>query len=304
VKLWKAGVAAWLGWRLFGPDRPPRVQKEQERPLRLTGRTVFSGDTEVFVREAGDPDAPVVVLLHGLGLDSTLAWYRVIPLIADRFRVIAVDLHGAGKTDRGRDGFEISDMADEVAGALDAVGVSRAIVVGYSMGGAVAQELAHRHPLLIERLVLVATLAAHPAGWRWARTVVGTLGRALERISRVEVSWVWYRYLLAVGAVDRSNARWLWQTRMNRDPELLYRSMFAVLRFDSSSWLDRLEAPATVVISLRDQLVLPAWQWRLADLLGAEVVEVPGARHELPMTHPEIVASAIASDPRMPSHPL
>ncbi|MFZ0492616.1 MAG: alpha/beta hydrolase [Acidimicrobiia bacterium] len=293
----------WVIRRLFGPETPPRTKGIQERPLRLPGRSVFVGDTEVFVREAGRSDGPVVVLLHGLGLDSALAWYRVIPLLEDRFRIVSVDLHGSGKTDRGRDVFEIADMADEVAGALQAVGVDRATIVGYSMGGAVAQELAHRHPLLVERLVLVATLAFHPPAWRRVRIVVGILGRGIERISRIEISWVWYRYLLAVGAVDESGARWLWETRMNRDPELLYRSLFAMLRFDSSPWVGRLEIPSTVVIPLRDQLVLPVWQGTLAALSEADVIEAEGARHELPMTHPEVVVSAI-NGRRRPSHPL
>jgi 3-oxoadipate enol-lactonase len=296
VRLIKLAALGWLGRRLLGRDVSPRRRGRQERPLRLPGRTVFVGDTEVFVRESGQGDGPVVILLHGLGLDSMLAWYRLIPLLEDRYRIVAVDLHGAGKTDRGRDEFEIADMADEVAGAVHEVGVARATVVGYSMGGAVAQELAHRYPLLVERLVLVATMAAHPTGWRWARTIIGILGRAMERVSKVEVSWVWYRYLLGVGAVDESGARWLWETRMNRDPDLLYRSLFSLLRFDSRSWLGQIETPATVVVPSKDQLVLPAWQRAMGGLLKADVREVPGARHELPMTHPEALAAAILND--------
>jgi len=294
VKLLKILGALWVVRRLFGPETPPRTRGIQQRPLRLPGRSVFVGDTEVFVREAGPLDGSVVVLLHGLGLDSALAWYRVIPLLEDRFRIVSIDLHGSGKTDRSRDAFEIADMADEAAGALQVLGIDRATVVGYSMGGAVAQELAHRHPLLVERLVLVATLAFHPPSWRWARVIVGVLGRALERISRIEVSWVWYRYLLSVGAVADSGARWLWQTRMSRDPELLYRSLFALLRFDSRPWLDQLSIPSTVVIPLRDQLVMPSWQRTLAALVGADIIEVEGARHELPMTHPDAVVLAIS----------
>jgi len=294
VKLLRNIGLGWLAWRLLGPETPPRYTVPQRHPLLLPGRTVFVGDREVFVRETGPDDAPALVLLHGLGLDSMLAWYRLIPLLAERFRIVSIDLHGAGKTDKGRDTFEIADMADQVAGALGALGIDQATVAGYSMGGAVAQELAHRHPHLVERLVLIATLAWHPPAWRWGRTVIGVAGRALERVSRIEVSWVWYRYLLWVGAVDQSSERWLWETRMNRDPEVQYRSMFALLRFDSRQWLGRLEVPALVIIPQSDQLVLPAWQREMATLLrDSTVVEVPGARHELPMTHPDQVAEAL-----------
>jgi len=294
VKLLRSLGLGWLAWRLLGPEMPPRYTVPQRHPLLLPGRTVFVGDREVFVREAGPADAQVLVLLHGLGLDSMLAWYRLIPLLAERFRIVSIDLHGAGKTDKGRDPFEIADMADQVAGALGALGIDQATVAGYSMGGAVAQELAHRHPHLVERLVLIATLSYHPPAWRWGRTVIGLVGRALERVSRVEVSWVWYRYLLWVGAVDRIGERWLWETRMNRDPEVQYRSMFALLRFDSRRWLAGLNVPALVIIPQSDQLVLPAWQREMAALLrDSTVVEVAGARHELPMTHPDQVAEAV-----------
>lgn len=294
MKLLRAAGLGWLAWRLLGPETAPVYPPTQQHPSRLGGRTVFAGDREVFVRETGPEGAPVLVLLHGLGLDSALAWYRVMPLLADRFRVVAVDLPGAGKSDRGRDRIEIADMADQVAGALQALGIGSAAVAGYSMGGAVAQELAHRHPLKVERLVLVATLAAHPPAWRRARKVIGVLGRGLERISRVEVSWLWSRYLLWVGAVDRTNERWLWESRMNRDPETQYRSMFALLRFDSRAWLGRLDSPTLVVIPGSDQMVPPAWQREMAALLGdPEVIEVPEARHELPMTHADVLAEAI-----------
>ena len=264
VRFLRRVLFGWLAWRLLGPDSPPRYAALQRHPLLLPGRTVFAGDREVFVREAGPADGPVLVLLHGLGLDSMLAWYRVIPLLSDRLRVVVVDLHG------------------------------HASVAGYSMGGAVAQELARRHPHLVDRMMLVATLAYHPPVWRWSRVAVGVLGRALERVSRVEVSWVWYRYLLWVGAADASDERWLWESRMNRDPELQYRSMFALLHFDSRAWLGRVDIPVLVVIPGADQLVLPAWQREMASLLQhSKVVEIPGARHELPMTHADRLADTI-----------
>lgn len=292
---WPARVgAAWLGWRLFGPDLPPAFPPGQEYPVRLPGRTVFVADREVFVREAGSANRPVLALLHGLGLDSMLSWHRLIPLLAERFRIVAIDLPGAGKSDGSRDRFDIADLADDVAGACAALGITRATIVGYSMGGAVAQEVARRHPGLTERLVLVSTLSHHPFWWRVARTLVAVGGRALERISRKEVSWAWYRYLLAVGAVERRHARWLWETRMSRDPEFQYRSMLTLLRFDSRPWLAKLDVPTLVLISGSDQLVPPSWQRALAATIpGAETVEVPGATHELPMTHADEVAEAL-----------
>ena len=279
---------------MAGTGLPPKFPPGQAHPLRLPGRTVFVADREVFVRETGPTDAPALVLIHGLGEDSMLTWHRLIPLLRDRFRIVALDLRGAGKSDGTRDPFDIADLADDVAGACAVLGIVSATVVGYSMGGAVAQEVARRHPGFTERLVVVSTLSYHPFWWRVARTVVAVGGRALERISRTEVSWAWYRYLLAVGAVEHRHARWLWETRMSRDPEFQYRSMLTLLRFDSRPWLAGLDVPTLVLVSGADQMVPPPWQRELAAAIpGAVLVEVSGATHEVPMTHATQVAEAL-----------
>ena len=102
----------WVGWRLFGAEPQPKIAEAQEHPLRLPGRSVFVGDNEFFVREAGSPDAPPLLLVHGWGDHSLMVWWKLIGKLATRYRVIVPDNRNAGKSDHLRGRYEIADMAE------------------------------------------------------------------------------------------------------------------------------------------------------------------------------------------------
>lgn len=294
VKWLRRGLVAWVLARLLGPAVTPSFRPGQEHPWRVPGRTVFVGDNEFLVREVGDPEAPPIVLLHGLAGSSLAEWYRVGRLLATTHRVVIVDNRSHGLSPQSRGRFEVEDVADEVAAILDILEVGPATVVGYSMGGTIAQALAYRHPGRVKALVLIATFAGHPRLHRLFRVAGLMLARGWERLTGTGTPEVRFAYLLGTGAVDREHARWLWEETHRRDPDAGAQAAFAMMRFDGREWLGRLKLPVTVVIPSRDQLVPPLWQYRLAgELADAEVVEVTGARHELPWTHPELVAEVI-----------
>lgn len=288
------GVLA--AWRLFGPVVAPRWRPPQVHPLRLPGFTVFEGDREFLVRQIGPVDAPPVVLVHGLGGSSLAEWYQVAPLLADRFRVTLVDHRGHGLSPKVSHRFEVADVADEVAAVLDRVGVSSADFVGYSMGGAIVQELAHRHPHRVRRMALVATFDHHPEPWKTLRRLFFWLERAFERVTGLGAPEARAAYLLGSGAVAPEHGRWLWEETHRREPEAGAASSFALMRFDSRSWVGRLRQPTLVVIPTSDQLVPVGWQYRLgASFREARVLELAGAGHEVPWTHAEALASACVS---------
>ena len=89
-------------------------------------------------REWGSPSAAdAVVLIHGI-TSSSLSWVRVAPALADRLRVVAVDLKGHGDSGRPASGYQLTDQAGEVARLCDALGLREPSVIGHSWGGAVA----------------------------------------------------------------------------------------------------------------------------------------------------------------------
>ncbi len=255
---------------------------------------VVAGRHEYGVREAGPSDGPPLLLIHGWAYDSMAAWFRLAPLLAKRARVVAIDLRGHGKSDRVRGQVRMEDLADDVGAVLDSLGLGRMTVVGYSMGGMVAQCLAKRHPGRVSGLVLLAT-AARPlpaSGRRAGALLIG--GRLLSLVDPSLLPRFTHRYLISTGAVPREHSAWLWERLMDRDPDLYYEAAFAMNRFDSRPWVGGLKVPVLCVIPARDQVIPPWRQRETGDAIpGSEVLEIEGARHEVALTHPEQLASEI-----------
>ncbi len=97
-----------------------------------------------------------LLLIAGLGYGLWL-WHKMVPGLAKRFQVIAFDNRGAGQTDMPDGPYNVQMMAADAAGLLESLGVSRAHVLGHSMGGFIAQELALSRPDLVDRLILSST---------------------------------------------------------------------------------------------------------------------------------------------------
>lgn len=289
-KLFFGGLAV----RALGPVLIPRFRQPQEHPWRTPGRTVFVADSEFLVREAGPADGEPLLLIHGLAGSSLGEWYRVAPLLARRFRVILVDHRGHGLSTLSRSRYEVADIAEDLAGVLDQIGVDSAHVVGYSLGGTVAQTFAHTHPGRVRKMVLIGTFGFHPQPFRFLRAAGTVVLRGFERIFGFGTPDVRAGYLLATGAVEERYGRWLWEETHRRDVDAGAQATLAMLRFDSREWIGRVENPTLVVIPLRDQLVPPAWQYKLASMLRQPtVVELAGARHEVPWVQPERLVSEI-----------
>ena len=103
---------------------------------------------------AGDP----LLLLMGFG-DGLHAWANQIPAFSKRFHTIALDHRGSGESEAPEGGYSIPQFADDAIGLMDRLGVQRAHVLGYSMGGRVGQDMAARYPERVSALVLAASAA-------------------------------------------------------------------------------------------------------------------------------------------------
>lgn len=116
--------------------------------------TTDVGGTHVHSVEDGPADAPVLLLVHGLGASVT-RWIDVVPLFAERFRTIAIDLPGFGRSAVPQGRYSTAWLAGAIRAFLDARGVERAAVVGNSLGGTVGMRFASRWPGRCDALVLV-----------------------------------------------------------------------------------------------------------------------------------------------------
>jgi pimeloyl-ACP methyl ester carboxylesterase len=185
---------------------------------------------------AGDP----LVLLHGVAT-SRMIWRRVTASLAERRRVIAIDLPGFGGSAPAGQGFDLDAVADRI---VDGLGLERVDLVGHSLGGAVAVATAARHPARVRRLVLVAPAGLAPRAIRTA----AALGVAAERT-------VAARRALGRRWTDHAAARWAMFGTTVADAGALTRDD-ALLLLDASEGALRVAAGirAALAADLRDDL--------------------------------------------------
>ena len=120
---------------------------------------------------------PWLVLIQGLGFDRS-GWAPVIPALRRRFRLVLIDNRGSGRSTTADRKFTVADMAVDVTAVLDRSRIARAHVLGASLGGMVAQELAIRFPQRVDRLVLACTTPGWPYGYPMPRASVQRMTEA------------------------------------------------------------------------------------------------------------------------------
>ena len=141
------------------------VTNDDTKPAEVTedgGEVVATqnADLQVFDSPAtgSGPEGQPIVLIHGFGASSQW-WDEILPLLNERHRVIRIDLIGHGGSQKPRSGYEVSAQSTAIAEALSEKGITRATVVGHSLGGLVATSLAESASEIVDRLVLIGTPA-------------------------------------------------------------------------------------------------------------------------------------------------
>ena len=113
----------------------------------------LNGQT-IHTEEEGPADGPIAILIHGWS-SSSFTWAPVLPSLSRRYRCIAVDLPGFGKSPAPKGPPTIAGYADLIAGLIEQFTDRAVLVLGHSMGGQITATLALRHPMLVERMVLL-----------------------------------------------------------------------------------------------------------------------------------------------------
>ena len=247
-----------------------------EMPPARTVRVADRG--EFFLRDTGG-DGPVVMLLHGWMASADLNWSAAYSALEEAgYRVLAIDHRGHGRGLRPLERFRLSDCAADAAAVLRELGVAPATVVGYSMGGAIAQLVAHEQPDVVSGLVLSGT-AQHwqePAVQRRFRGL-GLLGLSLAVAPRVS----WQRGFKQLGLAPSPRTVWLQSELMRHSASDITEAGRELGRFDSRPWAHTITAPVAVALTTRDELVPPRKQRELAEAYRAQVFEAPIRHIEL-----------------------
>jgi pimeloyl-ACP methyl ester carboxylesterase len=232
-----------------------------------------------------------VLLIAGLG-QSANAWWRTVPVLARRWRVLTFDNRGVGRSSRLGWVYTTAEMAHDAAAVLDAAGVAAAHVYGLSLGGMAAQQLALRHPERVASLVLGAT---HGGGAGVVPADSDTIAffRRRSRLPAEEAAWAAVPYNYGARC-RREHAQRIAQDiaeRLRRPPPAatLRAQMSAGLLHDCLAQLDRIAAPTLVVHGDEDRMVPVANAELLAERIPrARLRILRGAGHLYPTEAPEV----------------
>jgi pimeloyl-ACP methyl ester carboxylesterase len=220
----------------------------------------------------------VLLFLHGWTASADLQFASIYQSVMARYSFVAVDHRGHGRGIRAIERFRLEDAADDAAGVVRALDCGPVIAVGYSMGGPLALHLADRHPAIVRGLVLEATALSFSTT-RFDRILWRFLS-AMETVMRSRFGARFARRRLeqfAAAAPDIGPlVPWLVAEMGRGDPRALTEAGRALRHFDGEPIAARLSLPAAVLLTTHDRSVRPKLQRRLAEAVGASIVELEG----------------------------
>lgn len=241
-----------------------------------------------------------LVLISGLGY-SNWQWHKMVPLLAEKFKVIIFDNRGVGQSDKPAGPYTAQMLAQDTVGLLDALNIEKAVIVGHSMGGFIAQAIALDFPQRVEKLILCSTNFGGP-------NHVPVTPEAMKVLSDVSSDALTrFKNGLAVstapGWSEKNPAmieEWIQWRLANPIEPVSYQAQLAIglglmptaAAFEEK--LPRLNVPTLILFGAHDKVVPPA----NADLLskkiaGSTVVIFPDAGHFFPIEIPEAASRAI-----------
>ena len=197
------------------------------------------------------------------GLSANTGWWdpRWIQTLSERFKVVAFDNRGAGRTELSGKEYSIRLFADDTAALMDALGIPEAHVLGISMGGMIAQELALNHPRKVEKLILCSTYCGGEKSVQPSDEVMQTLmpdrgALTVEEVARMTIP------LLLTEKFLKSNPgveEFVFQqiTRTPISPQAFARQLNAIMNFNSWDRLPYIKAPTLILQGKQDILTPP-----------------------------------------------
>ena len=230
-------------------------------------------------------NGPPLVLIMGYRLSSAAWPTRFIEALADEFTVVTFDNRGTGQSDKPVDGYALANMARDLAGLLDEIGIERTYVLGYSMGGAIAQEFTRQFPLRVAGLVLCATMCGGPRA-TFAEASVVRVMRDLDGFSPEQIARRIWEVTYAPDYLRQNREQA--EDQMRREialPTPLHAADLqfqALTEFDGAKALSDIRCPTLVLTGDLDRLVRPQNSEMLAQHIpGAKLVVIPGGGHRV-----------------------
>ena len=248
-------------------------------------------DLDVHFEERGSGDA--ILLIHGLG-SSTEDWEPQVTELAREYRVVSYDVRGHGQTDKPRGRYSVRQFAEDAAALIETLGLAPVHVIGLSMGGMIAFQLAADYPTLVRSLVIVNSgpeMILRRPREKFAimqrRMIVRLMG--MRKMGTVLAD----RLLPGADHVER---RALFAERWARNDKGAYlRALSAIVGWSVTERLASIACPVLVVTADQDYTPVAWKQWYTDLLPNGSLVVIPDSRHMMPIERPELFHEALHS---------
>ncbi len=261
--------------------------------------------------ERGDPDAPPLVLLHGITMDAS-TWLYQLRDLSDSFRVVAIDQRGHGRSTAGHDGYGLTVLARDVVELLEHFDLRDAIVLGHSMGAAVVMRLCRDHAAAVDARVRGIVLLSAGPGFDLPPVIErAVLTSAAVGLRAVELARFrgWYGFgerdlstaLVRLAFGERpspTHVEWTRRIVAGQDGEAMLRSGFGMADHDGVRAVRSIHTPTTIVVGTHDLLTPPRLARRIErafppGVARLEIVDGPG--HQLMLERPDTLAAIVRS---------
>jgi pimeloyl-ACP methyl ester carboxylesterase len=242
--------------------------------------TIAANSVDLWVEQEGEGDD--VLFISGLA-DEGACWVDQVAGLRDRYRLTTFDNRGVGRSGTPGGPFGIADFAADTAALMDALGIERAHVVGSSMGGAIAQELALARPDLVRSLVLNGTWCRGDRflheifrNWMWSAGKADSIRDFLVTVNL----WCFSPRIWNEGTMDE------WIAAAEESPyaqsvDAFCRSAEALIGHDSADRIGAIGAPTLVTVGELDLVLPPRYSQALAERIpNARMVVIPAAGHQ------------------------
>jgi 3-oxoadipate enol-lactonase len=251
--------------------------------------TIHANGVDLYYETHGTGEP--VLLVHGLG-SSTLDWAPQIAALAPRFHVIAFDVRGHGRSGKPRQRYCVRLFAEDTAALIRALNVGSVHVVGISMGGMIAFQLAVTAPELVRSLTIVNSGPAMPVRTLAQRMMIWTrIGivrlRGMRKMGEVLAS-----QLLPKPEHAALRAQFIERWAAN-DPTAYLAALDGLINWDVTDALGRIDCPVLVLSADHDYTPVAFKQAYTAMMRRAELVVIEDSRHMLPIERPEPFNAAL-----------
>ncbi len=266
-----------IGAGVIEPDLPPPRAIDLPARGRVTARVV-------------EGPAPVL-LLHGWALTADVNFCHLMPRLPGG--LVAMDHHGHGRGPRRAERFRIEDATDDHVALLDALGIDKVTVLGYSLGGPIGLDLTRRYPERVAGLVLQATALRFDS---WMDKVTKPMLQAFRPLAALGVGRTApLRFFTDTRhRSTETKVLWPWLRRelVQCHPRTIVDVMLAEYDFDFRPHTAALAGlPVSVVVTTKDSAVPPRDQWDMARRLGADTITIEDD-HDVFLAAPSVYVAA------------